>query len=71
MPQQPGILLLEMKVPINPWVLHISGRILHFIELPPPIPPLRFDMDREDDVLYCYDIQLEESVRRKGLGLLN
>ena len=60
-----------MKVPINPWVLHISGRILHSIELPPPSPPLRFDMDREDDVLYCYDIQLEESVRRKGLGLLN
>jgi len=28
----------------------------------------RFDMDRDDDVLYCYDIQLEESVRRKGLG---
>merc|ERR1712066_143528 len=27
----------------------------------------RFDMDH-DDVLYCYEIQLEESVRRKGLG---
>ena len=32
---------------------------------------LRFDMDRDDDVLYCYDIQLEESVRRKGLGLFD
>merc|ERR1719190_145448 len=28
----------------------------------------RFDMDHDDDVLYCYEIQLEESVRRKGLG---
>ena len=25
-------------------------------------------MDHDDDVLYCYEIQLEESVRRKGLG---
>merc|ERR1712149_57258 len=30
----------------------------------------RFDMDHDDDVLYCYEIQLEESVRRKGLGKL-
>ena len=29
---------------------------------------VRFDMDHDDDVLYCYEIQLEESVRRKGLG---
>ena len=28
----------------------------------------RYDMDHDDDVLYCYEIQLEESVRRKGLG---
>merc|ERR1711936_872447 len=28
----------------------------------------RFDMGHVDDVLYCYEIQLEESVRRKGLG---
>merc|ERR1712241_983996 len=28
----------------------------------------RFDMEHDDDVLYCYEIQLEESVRRKGLG---
>merc|ERR1711902_319230 len=28
----------------------------------------RFDMDYDDDVLYCYEIQLEECVRRKGLG---
>merc|ERR1712141_444183 len=26
----------------------------------------RFDMDHDDDVLYCYEIQLEESVRRKA-----
>ena len=25
-------------------------------------------MDHDDDVLYCYEIQLEESMRRKGLG---
>ena len=25
-------------------------------------------MDHDDDVFYCYEIQLEESVRRKGLG---
>ena len=25
-------------------------------------------MDHDDDVLYCYEIQLEECVRRKGLG---
>ena len=25
-------------------------------------------MDEDDDVLYCYEIQLEESVRRLGLG---
>ena len=29
----------------------------------------RFDMDHDDDVLYCYEIQLEECVRRKGLGV--
>jgi len=28
----------------------------------------RFDMDFDDDVLYCYEIQLEESLRRKGIG---
>ena len=31
-------------------------------------PGDRFDMDHDDDVLYCYEIQLEECVRRKGLG---
>ena len=25
-------------------------------------------MDFDDDVLYCYEIQLEESCRGKGLG---
>lgn len=28
----------------------------------------RFDMDYDDEVLYVYEIQLEDSVRRKGLG---
>jgi ribosomal protein S18 acetylase RimI-like enzyme len=28
----------------------------------------RFDMDYGDEVLYCYELQLEEQVRRKGLG---
>merc|ERR1711974_32323 len=28
----------------------------------------RFDMDYDDEVLYVYEIQLENSVRRKGLG---
>jgi len=28
----------------------------------------RFDMDFDDDVLYVYEVQLEETVRRKGLG---
>jgi len=28
----------------------------------------RFDMDCDDEVLYCYEVQLTEAVRRKGLG---
>ncbi|CAD5113671.1 DgyrCDS2831 [Dimorphilus gyrociliatus] len=28
----------------------------------------RFDLDDDIEVVYCYEIQLEESVRRKGLG---
>jgi len=28
----------------------------------------RFDMDYDDEVLYIYEIQLEDSVKRKGLG---
>lgn len=28
----------------------------------------RFDMDYDDEVLYVYEIQLEENFRRKGLG---
>lgn len=28
----------------------------------------RFDMDYGDEVLYCYELQLETSVQRKGLG---
>lgn len=30
----------------------------------------RYDMDFDDDVLYCYEIQLEPAQRRKGLGKL-
>ena len=28
----------------------------------------RYDMDHDDDVLYCYEIQTEQKMRRKGLG---
>ncbi|XP_076442899.1 N-alpha-acetyltransferase 40-like [Babylonia areolata] len=28
----------------------------------------RFDLEEGDEVLYCYELQLEKSVRRKGLG---
>ena len=28
----------------------------------------RFDMDYEEDVLYCYEIQIEEQWQRKGIG---
>ncbi|KAK3924753.1 N-alpha-acetyltransferase 40 [Frankliniella fusca] len=28
----------------------------------------RFDMDFDDEVLYCYELQIEEHARRKGLG---
>jgi len=37
-------------------------------EVPVAFSHFRFDMDHDDDVLYCYEIQLEECVRRKGLG---
>ncbi len=30
----------------------------------------RYDMDFDDDVLYCYEIQLEADVMRQGLGRL-
>lgn len=28
----------------------------------------RFDMDYDDEVLYCYEMQVEKAFRRKGLG---
>jgi len=28
----------------------------------------RYDMDYDDDVVYCYEIQVSKGVRRKGLG---
>ncbi len=30
----------------------------------------RYDMDFDDDVLYCYEIQLEADLMRQGLGRL-
>jgi GNAT superfamily N-acetyltransferase len=38
-----------------------SGRLLAFSHF-------RFDMDWDDEVLYVYEIQLEDDVRRRGLG---
>eukprot|EP00794_Sanderia_malayensis_P019947 gene19947-21900_t len=32
------------------------------------ISHFRFDFDNDDEVLYCYEIQLEKRVRGKGLG---
>ncbi len=30
----------------------------------------RYDMDFDDDVLYCYEIQLQADLMRQGLGRL-
>ena len=38
-----------------------AGKLLGFSHF-------RFDMDYDDEVLYVYEIQLEDSVKRKGLG---
>ena len=38
-----------------------SGKLLAFAHF-------RFDMDYDDEVLYVYEIQLEDCVKRKGLG---
>lgn len=37
-------------------------------KLPVALVHFRFDMDFDDEVVYCYEVQLTESVRRKGLG---
>jgi len=37
-------------------------------EVPVAFSHFRFTLDNEDPVLYCYDLQLEECVSRKGLG---
>merc|ERR1719150_255506 len=37
-------------------------------KIPLAFSHFRYVMDYNDDVLYCYEIQLEQSVRRKGLG---
>ncbi|XP_071453873.1 N-alpha-acetyltransferase 40 isoform X2 [Hetaerina americana] len=36
--------------------------------IPVAFSHFRFDLDYGDPVLYCYELQLVESVRRKGLG---
>ena len=38
-----------------------AGKLLAFAHF-------RFDMDYDDEVLYVYEIQLEDCVKRKGLG---
>lgn len=38
-----------------------AGKVLAFAHF-------RFDMDYDDEVLYVYEIQLEDCVKRKGLG---
>ena len=38
-----------------------TGKLLAFAHF-------RFDMDYDDEVLYVYEIQLEDCVKRKGLG---
>ena len=38
-----------------------AGKVLAFAHY-------RFDMDYDDEVLYVYEIQLEDCVKRKGLG---
>jgi len=35
---------------------------------PVAVVHFRFDIDNDDEVLYCYEIQLSPEVRRKGLG---
>lgn len=37
-------------------------------DVPVAYSHFRYDIEDGDDVLFCYEIQLEESVRRKGLG---
>ena len=41
--------------------LEDAGKLLAFSHF-------RFDMDYDDEVLYVYEIQLEECAKRKGLG---
>ena len=39
----------------------VDGKLMGFAHF-------RFDMDFDDEVLYIYEIQLEEEFQRKGLG---
>ncbi|MCV4691255.1 GNAT family N-acetyltransferase, partial [Escherichia coli] len=36
--------------------------------IPVAFSHFRFDVECGDEVLYCYEVQLESKVRRKGLG---
>ena len=49
----------------NAWYLiakkEDDGKLLGFAHF-------RYDMDFDDEVLYVYEIQLEEEIQRKGLG---
>ena len=37
-------------------------------EKPVAFSHFRYDMDYDDEVLYVYEIQLEEEYRRRGIG---
>lgn len=58
---------------------HFQSRILNVIAwiisllfqeegVPVAYAQFRYDMDYDDEVLYVYEIQLEEAYRRKGIG---
>lgn len=47
---------------------YLIARDLNNSSHPVALAHFRFDLDNNDEVLYCYEIQLEKTVRRKGLG---
>merc|ERR1712079_837702 len=57
----------ELDTETRDWILDLLAREAD-TNKPVAFSHFRFDMDYDDDVLYCYEIQLEECVRRKGLG---
>jgi len=46
----------------------LIARVANDESHPVALVHFRFDLEGEDEVLYCYEIQLEKAVRRKGLG---